>query len=179
MKSMTNNNIILSNVKIMFAKEGKAAGIKSRPTEFEGIAMMLYHRFDEDTIAYIPDTFSEIPDDTLWDAAEKNTFKDTLIMKMGEVLECPDEISDLYVVTSEDLYLGASSVLNKAELAMTLPHGTYYMIPSSIHEVLLLRVDGEIDIDTDSVTDIIRSVNGDVVEEEIQLGDHAYIMEVN
>ena len=52
-------------------------------------------------------------------------------------------------------------------------HGSFYIIPSSIHELIFLTLNG-CRQDSDEISDMIQSINDEVVNPEEVLGDHAY-----
>lgn len=89
-----------------------------------------------------------------------------LLVEMGLP---PFMVSDAYdimsVVTNKENVNGAAAIL-----FTEVDEGTY-MIPSSVHEVILLN---EEDFHTDDVNGIIGMVNDTEVKPEEQLGNHAY-----
>ena len=80
----------------------------------------------------------------------------------------------MYVLTSEESIHGASVVLNNGLLAEIAERvgGDYYLIPSSIHEWLILADDGT--LDANELTAMIKDVNEIQVLPKEWLGDHVY-----
>lgn len=67
---------------------------------------------------------------------------------------------------------GAIAIIKaKERLAQMYPNG-YYVIPSSVHEMLVLNMDYT---DEDTITGIIRDVNANVLDPKDYLSDHAYV----
>ncbi len=88
----------------------------------------------------------------------------------------PDGIEDihLYVLTNRKFYWGASGILDKRiiqSFAKEAGH-SLYIIPSSIHEALLLPDLGQ--IKKEELDQIVREVNASQVEPYDRLSDHVY-----
>ncbi len=105
---------------------------------------------------------------------------------LGEVLgSCvPDgkdagmpDVSDvgnlMYVLTNESKLHGAAAVLdpNMAETVAASFGGNFYLLPSSVHEWLVVPADGA---DTAELAAMVREVNDTQVADEDVLSDHAY-----
>lgn len=91
---------------------------------------------------------------------------------MTEILfgfEDPDE--KMFVLTNESGLKGAVTILypDAMETIKAKIPGHFYMIPSSVHEVILLPDNG--DMTPDEINGIIDQVNSDVVDPTDQLGD--------
>lgn len=83
-------------------------------------------------------------------------------------------ISHLYVLTNKKMFWGASGILDKdiiRAFAEKTGH-SLYIIPSSIHEVLLCPDLGQ--IDEGRIDQIIKEVNDTQVAPRDRLSDHAY-----
>ena len=93
----------------------------------------------------------------------------------GDIPECfiPDRDSNpMYVVTNKEKCNGATSILfAKKELKKMFPNG-YYVIPSSIHEVIV--VPAREDISPEALTSMVGEVNESEVRAEEVLSDHVY-----
>ena len=89
--------------------------------------------------------------------------------------ELPDpEMPKLYFLGTGLKYLGASAIFYPGVLercAETLG-GNYYILPSSIHEVLLLKDDGT--VDPEKLSCMIYEINRATVEPSERLTDHPY-----
>ena len=111
--------------------------------------------------------------DTLAKVAEENMKGTERLMKMSDVLgaymnEPVIDDSPLYIVTTEDSFYGASAILSKdiqKRLDDLFPSGCYVM-PSSLHEMLVLSADGQ---RLSELQNIVRSINrsGVVAEQDI------------
>lgn len=138
-------------------------GLVYKPTEFEGIVEYIWFRGDAD-------------EDPNWEEAEKNTFTETTIMSMEDVLGSPSPFSSpIYIVSTRSFKLGAAAILNKEFIRRRLGEGKYIMLPSSVHEVLLVK-DEELDIS--GYTRMVRDVNESTVDPANQLSNKAYYFTV-
>ncbi len=84
---------------------------------------------------------------------------------------------DLYVLTNQKQCYGAAAILYDGRLdavGQTLGED-FYVVPSSVHETLILPVSGA--PGPDEMRKIIRHVNESVVEEEEVLSNEVYIYE--
>lgn len=80
----------------------------------------------------------------------------------------------MYVVETGEKYFGAASIVlpRVQKMCQEKLQGSFYMLPSSIHEVLVLPAglsDGPKELNR-----LVRSVNDSAVEAEDYLSDHAY-----
>ena len=96
-----------------------------------------------------------------------------VILSMSELAPVQDiENFPMLVVTNEEKYLGAFSVIKaKEELAERFPGG-YVVLPSSIHECIVVSLT---DVDVDYCVKMVREVNRECVEPEDWLSDNIYI----
>ncbi|MBR5578543.1 MAG: hypothetical protein IKW28_06055 [Lachnospiraceae bacterium] len=81
----------------------------------------------------------------------------------------------MYVITNSRRYYGAASLFynDVMEEIAELLDNDYYVIPSSVHELIILEK--KEDICPSVLNDMIVDVNQTQVEEEEWLGDHAYL----
>ena len=190
---------ILETIKIGLQKTS-TENIVKRETPFPGIEQYLFIGDDMEgggsyAIRVKPELLEsrEIEISEAWEAAERNTFAETRIHGMTSVLmelmpgDIPEELKDaftaqeevMYVVTNEKRYRGASAILNTAAIKdFAEIHGfkKLAVIPSSIHEVIIVPVDdeaGKADLD-----EMIAEVNATEVTPEEVLGSEAFFMEV-
>lgn len=79
-----------------------------------------------------------------------------------------------YFASTSDGVLGAKVILYPGFLAKAAEKlgGSFYLIPSSIHEFLLLPDTGEVEAEV--LTEMIRSINDTKVSPEERLSDHPY-----
>lgn len=94
----------------------------------------------------------------------------------GEPWEAPERplVHQSMVLTNKNKYFGATAVLypqllNRIGDAL---QGSYYLIPSSIHEMLILP--SSIGISSHEIDDMIREINQTEVSAEEVLGTHCY-----
>ena len=118
-----------------------------------------------------------------WEIAEKNTFSDTTIENMFSFMESLGMpaggmgMPPIYIVSNKDHVKGAAAILDRETLRkFGKDHGTdkIIVIPSSVHECLIIPSAGEYDID--EITDIVKMVNTSTVDPVEQLGDRAFIV---
>lgn len=96
----------------------------------------------------------------------------TLSDREKELLD--DTPFPMYVLTNESRFLGASCILYD-ELLLDLSkrlHSDFYIIPSSVHEVLLIPATTE--MDKEDFSQMIQEVNRTQLEPEEILSDHLY-----
>ena len=92
----------------------------------------------------------------------------------GVNTECNNEV---LVVTTENMVRGAIALFYKNtinKLAKELKTNELIIVPSSIHEVLVMSRKG---IDIDAVNAIIRNINETIVAPNERLANHCYIVE--
>ena len=106
--------------------------------------------------------------------AIKNIEADYTIKSMYEVLGVPEELrSDdvMWVISNHDSCYGASAILGALpELSQKFENG-FVVIPSSLHEVLVIDIDK---LDSGSINSMINDVNSKVVSAEDFLSNHCY-----
>lgn len=92
----------------------------------------------------------------------------------GQTVSHDIGISHLYVLTNKKMFWGASGILDRdiiRAFAEDIGHNLY-IIPSSVHEVLLCPDLGQ--IDEGRIDQIIKEVNDTQVAPRDRLSDHAY-----
>ena len=186
---LMNPENFLGNVYIGLQKESEESLVK-RPTEYSGIESYMYVRGGRDyTMKVTPDylKYVEIDSEKAWKAAEHNTFLESTIRSLRAVMadmcgvpeeEIP-EAGDLFVVTNHSKVKGASAILNKDMLRMFAKRNgvsKLVVLPSSIHEMLVLPYDTSIDMDAMSA--MVREINQSQVAPEERLTDQAYLINV-
>ncbi len=129
-------------------------------------------------------------DEEILDMAKKNTIDAGFVLKgMSQVMremispDVPEEIvaemvpadEMMYVLTNESKMNGATALLDKETLASvkdTIGEETYYVIPSSIHEVLIVP-ESKIS-DPADLKQMCKEVNATQVALDEQLGENIY-----
>ena len=161
--------------------------------DFEGIESYLYIRGEADRErSYSIKVSKEILDRAniseveAWEQAQTNTDAETSLESMAKVMsemlgfeysEEMDVQTPFFIISNTSKVKGASAILNKkvlAEFGERYQTDKIVVLPSSIHEMLLVPYTEEIDIDTFS--DMVASVNGSEVEPTEQLVDRAFII---
>ena len=84
--------------------------------------------------------------------------------------------ASLYVLSNEDSFFGAAALFypGMLERLTILMGGAFYVLPSSIHEVLLLPVT---DGDAQKLADIIKTANRTVTDSDVFLADDLFVCE--
>lgn len=98
--------------------------------------------------------------------------RDTLEETFPGKVTLQEDAPELYLATVEDATLGAAVIfyhgfLEKAEMAIG---GDYYILPSSIHEMLFLKAGGGEDLE--ELEQLVKYVNESTVEPGERLSDH-------
>lgn len=140
---------------------------KRRQTRFEGIEEVV---IDVDSGEFVSD---DCP--VTWSVAEENTVTEVCTFWLNDFLGY-DKPTGVLVATNKDGYFGASVVLfedviNRAK--EKLRADKLIMIPSSVHEVLLMAYDEK---NFEGISSLVSVVNESEVAPNEQLGDHAFII---
>ena len=108
----------------------------------------------------------ELPDSLI-------NMRDLVYELSGETLpEIPEE-PEMYVYTNRNRFYGAGLVFlfdNAGKFAKK--HGSFFVLPSSIHETIL--VPDSLDIDRDYLKDMVYTINRTEVDEDELLSDNVY-----
>ena len=94
--------------------------------------------------------------------------------RMGAPVDAEPE-NHLMIATTEDFLYGASVVMYPGFLERISGGKNLYLIPSSIHEWLYIEDKGM--FTREELTNLLRSVNSEIVSEEEILSDHLYYYE--
>ena len=180
---------VLSHVRIGLQKESEQDLIRSE-CGYEGIEKYLYVRGDTGYTVKLNPGFLEksgIKPEEAWEHAESNTFMETKICTMGQILsdlssgsfDEEDTQAPMYVVTNQSGVMGASAILDKKSIK------DYFggfgitgliVLPSSVHEMLL--VPEQLSPGMDELNEMVRSINQTQVRPEERLTDRAYVMHI-
>ena len=128
--------------------------------------------------------------DEAWERAEKNTFAETEIQSItsllfglggmpNEMAETKSDFPELYVISNNCRFKGASAILDRRALkTFAKEHGVdeLVVLPSSVHEMLILPYQD--DMNLDDLSDIVKEVNAVQVEPEERLTDRAYLIKL-
>lgn len=190
---------ILKHLYIALQKASDEPLIK-KTCDFDGIEQYLYIRgnlspndgWSVKLNAGIMETANITLDDA-WNAAARNTFSsnETLIQSMASLMsemmgfpendEFDEQVPPIYVITNQSKTKGSSAVLDVESIknyfaSLEREYHKFVVIPSSIHEVLLVPVDDET-YDIDTFNAMVQEVNQQVDATE-QLGSYCYILSI-
>lgn len=192
---LTDADFIMAHVRIGLEHENEHLIALSRHTEYQGLMQYLYitsELADETRWSVrITEQLAEtagVDVDELWATAEKNTFADTTITSMCQILvemgmlDVDDSVefpadSFMYVISNRSRQRGASSILNKQLLQQFAEEHNckkLVILPSSIHECILIPCDEEVDIENFDA--MVQEVNSTQVAPEEVLLDRALIV---
>lgn len=192
---LTDADFIMSHVRIGLEHENEHINALFRQTEYEGLLQYLYitDTVEDDTKWSVRLTQRHAESvglnvDELWEAAQKNTFADTTITSMAQVMvelgeidsDVVESITDfpMYVITNRSRLRGASCILNKEILKQFAEEHhckKLVILPSSIHECILLPCD-ENELDIESYDTMVQEVNATQVAPEEVLLDRALVV---
>lgn len=105
-----------------------------------------------------------------------NTPEKYRLQTMEEMLGLPGTGCPMYILTNENTIFGAAGIIVPKICKYILErfHGTgFYMLPSSIHEVILIPED-QIEGPEQALIDMVQHANQTVVDESDYLSDHVY-----
>ena len=123
-----------------------------------------------------------VEEEELFEAAHRNLDTASTIRGMGDVvngiLEIPDDPSQpkMFIVTNEKSIYGAGAIASKKLLLEYRDKiGEFFILPSSVHEVILLQKKG--DMEVERLRELVRSVNESMVSLEDYLSDNVYVID--
>lgn len=193
-EKLINRNHFLNNVFIGLQKISEEQLVKE-PTEYDGIEAYLYVRGTKDvaegysvkvTQEYLQHTDVDIKE--AWKAARENTFAETELKCMSTVMAdiCglqEEEVlkidNEPYIVSNQCKIKGASAILNQDMLrrfAQRNGVSQLVVLPSSIHEMIVIPFDTSIDMG--AMSEMVREINATQVSPEDRLTDRAYLIDV-
>lgn len=120
----------------------------------------------------------KISEQELWEAAKENYSREKHVLRnmseiMAEIVEDNVEESPMYVLTNESKVFGAGAMLDREMLKkFASGHGDIIILPSSIHEVILVPA-SEL-LDNTYIKEMIREINSSNVEIEERLSYNYY-----
>lgn len=185
-------DFVMKNIYIGLQKVG-TEDIEKRLCDLEGIESYLYIRGEADRegsysikVSMAVLERANITEGEAWERAEANTNAETNLESMAKVMaemmgveysEEMDKETPFFVLSNKSKIRGASAILNKKVLA---DFGKRYhtkkivVLPSSVHEMLLVPYTEEIDLETFS--EMVGEVNSTQVDPTERLTDRAYII---
>ena len=180
---------VLSHIHIALQKDSEQNLVR-KSSCLEGIEEYLYLKGEPGFSIKLNHNMlekSDVWEDEAWEFARNNTFSETTIRSMAQVLEdlmgpgfgTTEEESSMYVITNRDGCNGASAVLDMDAIQnFFLPKGIHKVValPSSIHEMLL--VPEAVAPEMEDLNMMVREINATQVSPEERLTDRAYILEL-
>ncbi len=153
---------------------------------FEGIEKYLYIRIEESNygmgmIKMHPQMLSilELEEKEAWEIAQRNSNSESVIIPMWELFGLPGMTPEAYIITNKLRCRGASSIMNNEMIRKFVEAKNVekiIVLPSSIHEMIVLPYDDSIDII--EFSQMVQGANEEVVEPEERLADKAFILDV-
>lgn len=184
---LTDSQFVLERVFIGVQKASDEDILK-RESELEGIETYLYVQIcNEGSFKvrrnHLPSY--KLTEEELWERAEENTRKETVIRSMASIMRdmgyyVDEEELGFYVVSNRSKERGASNVFDKKaleDLAQKLKVKGFAILPSSIHEMLLIPFHDEDEVDMKMLNEMVWSVNHTQVLPEERLTDRAYMFQ--
>lgn len=121
----------------------------------------------------------KIPMTVLYEAAKENTPKlcPPVMRPLADFLDVPQEAmpeGPVRILTNEQGVNGAAALLypKVPEYIYRQTGGNYYLLPSSVHEFLI--VPEQAGISAQELSAMVREINGKEVEAQDRLSDHVY-----
>ena len=102
----------------------------------------------------------------------------TLLEKLlGELWEELEDVPEMYILYNQRFYCGAATLLYDGQLERIAQklQSDFIVLPSSIHEVLLLPFDSIEEVGLDEWKDTVGEINREDVRAEDWLSDHVYV----
>lgn len=124
-----------------------------------------------------------LEDDKIIDHCIRNMLKESIVQSMEEALGIEDEIKienpGMVVLSNKSKRFGAAQILlytSRLDIASKLGTDNYYIVPSSIHEVL--AIDSSL-LSPEQALEMVKSVNEAEVSPEDKLEDALHVFENN
>ena len=192
---LSDRDFILSGIRIGVQKESDELLVKHVVNEFPGMEAYLYFTSQEEncdmwSVKIKPEilTLANITEDEAWQIAEKHTYEATTLQSMAEVLaemmgESYDASIDdvvnceMYVISNREKCKGAASILNHMllkEFAKEHNCEALCVLPSSLHEAILVPLLGEYNIEDFNA--MVCEINETQLAPEDVLVNRAYII---
>lgn len=182
---------ILNHITIALQKNTDSELVK-RPTDLDGIEQYLILQGEQENAHYsikvIPALLSNvgISESTAWEKAMENLCADTQITSLEKILSnitgmpydnSSDHTVKFHVITNSRKCKGAGCIMNRKALrifAQTYDTNMLFILPSSVHEMMIAPYDSSLDLDELSV--MVKEINETQVAPEEGLTDRAYIL---
>lgn len=185
---------VRKNIFIGLEKENQKDSYIKESTEYKGIQKYMYldineNNDDSEELSFIRvnKRFLEIvniSEAEAWNYAEKNMFYESKIVEMKDLFPWmihSENEAFLYILTNKKAIRGGGSLLNRElikEFANKHEVKKVLILPSSIHEILLVPIEENEKINLDEISMIVREINRECVDEKEILSNEAYIFNV-
>ncbi len=192
-EQLSDRDFVLPRLFIGIQKVSQENLVKRPCEELDGLECYLFLRSRNEkgtySIRLSPESLSlaAVTAEEAWAQALKNVEEATTVENLRKVIsemtgdaysEGETESTPLYVISNKERSYGASSILNKKALtdfAGKFGVSRIIVLPSSIHEMLLIPCPAEADLEIYS--DIVSDVNDLQVAPQERLTDRAYILD--
>lgn len=182
------SEFVLSHVRVGVQKQS-AENLERGYCKIPGLETYLYLACNEEkrySVKISPDYLEKVDIEPIdvWEAAYKNTFKETCICSMDpSELDIGEWACDLqmYVVTNREKEFGASAILDckaLSKLDEEIENEThkFLVLPCSIHKMIVIPYDEKYGLE--EMMKLMKAVNKSMEKPEEQLMDSVYIMEL-
>lgn len=138
--------------------------------------MLNFNEFQEhikNTILdYLPEEFSDAKVD-LQQVAKNNETLTGIIIHQEKVNISPEADEMMYIMSNTENVNGAAAIIdpNNMDLARSYMQDDFYILPSSVHEVLLVKQN---QMSVEELEDMVKTVNASAVALQDRLSDHVY-----
>ena len=194
-ENLADRNFVMCNVmprlisRTQFEEKYSSTTVHTTNSTFEDLEVIFYVSFgnDEDgntanciltesLLQALKISVTELQNQAYNNAAERYEVK-TIGTKLNE-LGCPFPVNvdfPLYVVTNKSNMFGAGVILSPdvQEEITKMIGNNYIVIPSSVHEVLVIPADNE-NHSIEALTEMIQAINKTEVAPDEVLSDHPY-----
>ena len=185
---LLDEDFILKQIRVGIQKKS-TQHLEKFPCKFPEMEMYLYFFWEMGmhcSTKLTPEYLSRvgISSSDAWLTAFLNTFRETRVISMtslGEKFRREPYDPQMYILTNVRKAYGASAIMNLhvlKKLDEEVGNGShkFFVLPSSIHEMILIPYDEKYELD--DLSEMVRWVNATEVEEEEQLSDKAYILDI-
>lgn len=178
---------ILKHINIALRRASNDRLVK-KPCDLEGIEQYLIIKAGCCSVKVIPMilTNADIKEDLAWKRAMENLRAETQITSLEQTLAdmigppySHEEESgmDIHIISNTHKCMGAASIMDRQALrSFANAHNTdmLFVIPSSVHEMMLIPYNSSISLD--DLSAMVKEVNETQVLPEERLTDRAYII---
>lgn len=133
---------------------------------FLNLAIVPYVKYEDGVVGYIAKIFPNV--DELFNICLDKLHKQKMVR-----IEINDELH-LFAITNEELFLGATLMVNKENLESIHAElgDNFWILPSSIHEFLVLKDNNAVDME--GLLNIVTEINSEIVSDDDKLSDSVY-----